>query len=48
MVKGAMAEGEGGRALWPLGANLGRPLVGRGPPATRGEVGGQETFLSRP
>ena len=43
-----MSEGAGDGAPWPLGANPGGPTVSRGPPAPRGEVGGQETFLSRP
>ena len=48
MVRGAMAEGEGDRALWLLGVNPGWPRVGRRSSAARGEMGGQATFLSRP
>ena len=48
MAREAMAEGEGYGAPWLLGANPGRPRAGRGLLAARGEMGGQETFLSRP
>ena len=48
MARGAMVEGEGDGAPWPLGANPGRPWIGRGLSAARGEMGGQGTFLSRP
>ena len=48
MAGRGMAEGEGDGALRRMGANPGQPRVGRGPSATRGEMGGQERFLLRP
>ena len=48
MARGAMVEGAGDGAPWPLGADPGCPTVSRGPPSPRGEVGGQERFLYRP
>ena len=43
-----MAEGEVDGVPRRMGANLGRPRVGRGPSAAREEVGRQERFLPRP
>ena len=48
MARGAMAEGEGDGAPWPLGANPESPTADRGLLTPRGEVGGQEMFLSQP
>ena len=48
MARGAMAEGEGDGALWPLGVKPGRPRVSRGSLAARGKMWGHETFLSQP
>ena len=48
MARGAMAEGEGDGAPWPLGANPGRPRIAQRSAAARGEMGGQGTFLPRP
>ena len=48
MARREVAEGEGVGAPRLRGADPGQSQVGRGPPAARKEVGGQERFFPRP